>query len=239
MKQIHYTISPDIFAKFPGYTRGLLVATKINNNSIAPTALQALRAAEAAMLSTITLEAFLAAPKVVSWREAFRRTGANPSEFRPAHEALGRRALQAKPLPDINPSVNIGNALSLWNQLPVGVHPLDDVKSGMELRIACGSETFVAFGSDKRESPRSGEVVFTDGNEVISRCWVWRQAKCSVTLPSTRAIVVNIDGLPPVTEGEVLAICTKAEEMIQTACGGEFNRYLLSDKNPAVTLTLP
>jgi DNA/RNA-binding domain of Phe-tRNA-synthetase-like protein len=239
MKQILYTVSPSIFAKCPTYMRGLLVATNINNTKNASLALQTLRAAEAGLPLATTLEGFLASPKVVSWREAFKQFGMNPGESRPAHEALGRRALQGKLLPDINPAVNIGNALSIRHRLPVGVHPLDDVKSGMELRVARGDETFVAFGSDKHEPPRVGEVVFADGNTVISRCWVWRQAKCSVTLPSTRAIILNIDGLPPVTEDDVLAVCAEAEEMIHTACGGELNHYLLSGKNPAVTLTLP
>jgi DNA/RNA-binding domain of Phe-tRNA-synthetase-like protein len=239
MKQIRYTISPDIFAKFPGYTRGLVVAANINNSNCAPAALQALRAAEAAIGSATTLETFLASPKDVSWREALRKTGANPSEFRPAHEALIRRALNGKPLPDINPAVNIGNALSIRHQLPVGVHPLDGVKSGMELRFARGDETFVAFGSDRREPPRIGEIVFADGNEIISRCWVWRQAKWSVTLSGTRAIVMNIDGLPPVSESEVKSVSGEAEEMIRAACGGEFSHHFLSAANPAVILTIP
>jgi len=216
--------------------RGLIVATDINNTHIATSVLHALRAAEAAVPSGITLEAFLASPKVISWREAFKQFGMNPGECRPAHEALGRRALQGKPLPDINPAVNIGNSLSLRHRLPVGVHPLDDVESTMELRVARGDETFVAFGSDKLEQPRVGEVIFADGNSVISRCWVWRQAKCSVTLPITRAIVINIDGLPPVTEAEVLAVCDEAEEMVRAACGGKVSRYLLTAMNPTVTL---
>jgi len=237
MKQIHYSISPDIFAKFPGYTRGLVVATNINNSNNAAIALEALRAAESAIPLATSLDALLASPKVVSWREAFKQFGMNPGECRPAHESLCRRAVQGKPLPDINPAVNIGNALSLRHRLPAGVHPLDDVKAALDLRRARGDESFIPFGSDKQERPRAGEVIFADGNTAIARCWVWRQAKCSVTLPTTRAVVVNIDGLPPITESEVEAICGEAEALIRSVCGGEITRYMLSAATPSVTIT--
>jgi DNA/RNA-binding domain of Phe-tRNA-synthetase-like protein len=194
------------------------------------------RAAEASMPPATTLESFLASPHVICWRDAFKQFGMNPGEFRPAHEALGRRVLQGKPLPDINPAVNIGNVISIRHRLPVGVHPVDDVKSGLELRLASGDETFVAFGSEKNERPRPGEVVFADGHTVVSRAWVWRQAKSSVTLPTTRSLVVNIDRLPPVSQNEIQMACDEVETMIRNVCGGEVTRYVLSATNPAVTI---
>ncbi len=234
--KINYTIARGIFTKFPGYVRGLVVATGIDNTVPAHDVLRLLREAEAAWAGVTPLETLLSSPKISSWRDAFRTMGANPGEYRPAHEALVRRALQGKALPSINAAVNIGNALSLRHCSPVGVHPIDAIRNGMELRFASGDETFTAFGSDKLERPRMGEVVFADGNEILSRAWVWRQSRCSVTLPETRAFVMNIDGLPPSNESDVRGVCMEASAMIQQACGGASAVFVLSQANPSAAL---
>lgn len=239
MKTIRYSIAAAIFEKVPGYIRGLVVVRGANNAAPNADVQTALRNAEKLLVSEDTVESLLADPRITTWRDAFKSFGMNPSEFRPAHEALSRRAVQAKPLPFINTLVDVGNALSLRHRLPVGVHPLNGVKSGMELRLARGDESFVAFGSDRHEQPRSGEVVFSEENTVISRCWVWRQAKCSVTLPTTSAVVMNIDGLPPIKAGKILEVCAEAEDMIRRVCGGEIEIYILSAANPALVITAP
>lgn len=237
IKQIHYSISPEIFALFPAYVRILVVATDINNIDRCPDLLNMLRAAEDE-LAGIPLNSLLSSPKIVAWQEAFRKTGTKLSEFRPAHEALARRAIRGKLLPDINTAVNIGNILSLRYQLPVGVHPLDSVGNRLELRRACGNEVFLALGSQKQETPNFGEIVFADANHVLSRCWVWRQAQCSVTLPTTRAIVINLDGLPPANQQEIQMAAVEAKEMVQRFCGGQINCYTLCSRIPSISFQI-
>ena len=49
--------------------------------------------------------------KITDWREAFRSFGYKPSSTRSSVEALLRRAVKEKPLPDINSLVNLNNSI--------------------------------------------------------------------------------------------------------------------------------
>lgn len=237
MKTLQYTISPAIFAKCPGYVRGLVVATGLSNTGSSAEIAEALRLAEAGIKLTTTLESLVASARIASWRDAFRQFGVNPSEFRPAHEALSRRAIQGKPLPNINPAVDTGNMMSLKHLMPVGVHPFDDVVGDLSLCMALGLETFVGFGSDKTENPKPGEPIFAEGNTVLARGWVWRQAKCSVTLPTTKNIIVHVDALPPSDISNVLSVCAEVQALLSRICGAVCTTHVLDAAHNTATLT--
>jgi DNA/RNA-binding domain of Phe-tRNA-synthetase-like protein len=234
MNKLKYSISADIFEKFPDYLRGLVCIRDISNESA--DALSLLRISEDALKAAGAADAVLTSPKFTTWRDAFVRVGINPSQSRPAHEALARRILQGKSLPDINPAVNIGNAFSIKYLLPIGVHPLDNVPNDIELKFANGTENFVPFGSDMLEHPKKGEVILVEGNEVLTRCWIWRQSKSSATLKTTRCLVVNVDGFSFTTENEILNICTEIGDKMKTYCGGDFTVHLLSRNNRTTDL---
>lgn len=103
-------------------------------------------------------------------------------------------------MPSINALVDIGNILSLRYLLPIGAHAIDVVSHDITLCIATGEEEFVPFGSEQVEHPVPGEIIFAEGNTVLTRRWSWRQAIHTMTLPTTTAIEFNVDGLPPVTK---------------------------------------
>lgn len=231
MKAIRYSIAPAIFQKVPGYIRALVVVRGANNITSNPAVQIALREAEKNIRESFTTETLLADARIVGWREAFKQFGMNPSEFRPAHEALARRAVQAKPLPHINSLVDIGNAMSLAKLMPIGVHPIENVAGELSLRPAFGNEVFIPFGSVKSENPKPGEIVFADVLNIHARAWVWRQAQCSVTLSTTKDVVVHADALPPLNIDGVKSVCDELSERIRQACGGAVESHLLSAHN--------
>jgi DNA/RNA-binding domain of Phe-tRNA-synthetase-like protein len=147
-----------------------------------------------------------------------------------------RRALREQELPSINALVDIGNVLSLRHLVPVGGHGIDVLEHDMTLRPATGNETFVAFGSDQIEHPSPGEIVFTEGDTVLTRRWCWRQANHTLTLPETTTIEINIDGLPPVPRSEVETICVEAEALIARFCGGAIRHDIISREQPRARL---
>ena len=236
MSALHYDIAPEIFQRFPGYVRGVVVAHGVTNGS-APEALVAmLREAEASVRERLSLEGLAEHPRIKSWREAYRAFGAKPSEFRSSIEALARRALRNEPLPTINALVDIGTILSLRHLTPVGGHAIDVCTEDIALRLATGKETFVPFGSDKPEQPLPGEVIFTEGHTVLTRRWTWRQANHTLTLTETTAIEFNVDGLPPVAASDVEQACAKIQELVQRFCGGRVRQDLLTQSHPRMSL---
>ncbi|HNX50459.1 MAG TPA: phenylalanine--tRNA ligase beta subunit-related protein [Thermoanaerobaculaceae bacterium] len=236
MGRISYSIADGVFARFPGYVRGVVVATGVTNGP-SPTALVGLlREAEASVRQRVTLDTVAAHPRIASWREAFRSLGIKPNEFRSSVEAMVRRALRDQELPSINTLVDIGNVVSLRHLVPVGGHAVDVMTSDIALRLATGAETFVAFGSDTVEHPIPGEVVFVEGDKVLTRRWSWRQATHTLTLPTTTAIEINLDGLPPVTPAEIEAISAETADLVRRFCGGTTRNELLSRANPRISI---
>ncbi|MCL5734791.1 MAG: phenylalanine--tRNA ligase beta subunit-related protein [Actinobacteria bacterium] len=231
-----YRIQAELFERFPGYVRGVVVAHGVANGSSPDSLVALLRHAEQSVRSRLDLERLTDDLRIKAWREAYRSFGAKPSEYRSSIEAMARRVLRGDPLPTINALVDIGNVVSLRHLLSAGGHAIDVLSSDIELRFAVGSETFVPFGSRETEHPLPGEVVFVEGDVVLTRRWTWRQADHTLILPETTAIEFNIDGLPPVAPQEVLQACHELAALITQHCGGINRVELLAKEHPAMTL---
>lgn len=238
MSTLSYTVDAEVFRKYPGYVRGVLIALDLVNPASPSELVQLLRDAEASVRERLTVETIAEAPRIRVWREAYRAFGAKPAEHRSSIEALSRRALKGDPLPSISALVDIGNIVSQRHLVPAGAHAIDRLKHDIALRPATGSEDFVAFGSEKLEHPLTGEIVFVEGNTVLTRRWTWRQAKHTLVEPSTTAIVFNVDCLLPVMADEAAQACTEAEGLIARFCGGRFRRGILSASSPRIELAV-
>ena len=237
MKTIQYTIAPQVFEKFPEYIRGVVLAVGVSNGESTPELIQLLRDEEKSLQQRLKVEEITNYPKVNSWREAFRSLGIKPSEYRSSIEAMSRRVLRGNELPSINALVDIGNILSLRHLVPTGGHALDNIQGDITLRPATGKEEFIPFGSDEMEHPDPDEFVFVEGDTVLTRRWSWRQAIHSLTLPSTKVIEFNIDGLPPVTRSETELVAKDMFELVKRFCGGELSVQYLTRENPSISLT--
>jgi len=236
MQDLRYSVSDEIFRRFPGYVRGVVLAHEVNNCASPDALVRMLREAEAAVRGRLTLERVAEEPRIKSWREAYRAFGAKPGEFRSSVEALARRALRSEPLPSISALVDIGNVVSLRHLFPVGGHAVDVLTGDIVLRLANGGEEFTPFGSEQREHPLPGEVVFAERDTVLTRRWTWRQASHTLTLLTTRAIEFNLDGLPPVPPSEIEATCHEVMELVEQFCGGRCRCELLSQDHPRMSL---
>jgi DNA/RNA-binding domain of Phe-tRNA-synthetase-like protein len=229
-------VSEAVFARFPDYLRGVVVAHGVRNGPSSPELVDLLREAEASVRERIQPEEIATHPRIASWRAAFKALGIKPNDFRCSVEAMARRALKGQQLPTINALVDIGNILSLRHLLPMGGHAIDHAAQGYCLRLATGLEDFVPFGTDQREHPDPGEIIYAEGDTVLTRRWSWRQADHSLTLPETTAIQFNLDGLPPVTRAELETIGAELAELVARHCGGQIRQGMLSAAQPSLSM---
>jgi DNA/RNA-binding domain of Phe-tRNA-synthetase-like protein len=236
MSGLTYSIAPEIFEKYPGYARGVVLAYGVRNSPSPTTLVTMLREAEASVRRQASIEVIAEHPRIKAWREAYKAFGAKPSEFRSSVEAMARRALRSDPIPSINALVDIGNIVSLQHLVPVGGHSMDELSQDIALRFASGEETFIPFGSTEMEHPLPGEVIFAEGNTVLTRRWTWRQANHTLTLPETRSIEINIDRLPPVELEEVHGIAAQVMSLVGEFCGGRMRYEILSKSSMEVSL---
>jgi DNA/RNA-binding domain of Phe-tRNA-synthetase-like protein len=237
MENLNYSVADEVFVEFPEYRRGVVLAHDVRNGDSPPELVRLLREEEAKARGRLSVETLTAEPRLASWREAFRQLGYKPGDFRPSIEALLRRVLRGQELPAINALVDIGNIVSLRHVLPVGGHAIDVLTQDIALRPATGSEQFVAFGSENVEHPAAGEFIFTEGEKVLTRRWIWRQANHTLTLPGTTAIEFNLDALPPVTEADVQEAGKDVMDLVGRFCGGNSRLVILDPGNPRLDLT--
>jgi DNA/RNA-binding domain of Phe-tRNA-synthetase-like protein len=121
--------------------------------------------------------------------------------------------------------------------VPIGGHAIDVLTQDIGLRFATGEEIFEPFGSDVVERPLPSEIIFVERNTVLTRRWTWRQAKHTLVLPESKAVEVNVDGLPPVSQEAVKQICEQVAELVQKYCGGKIRYEILSNGNPSILLS--
>jgi DNA/RNA-binding domain of Phe-tRNA-synthetase-like protein len=236
LPDLTYSISPEIFEKYPGYARGVVLAFDVHNGPSPARLIELLRQAEASVRLQVDIETIAEHPRIKPWREAYKAFGAKPSEFRSSVEAMARRVLRNDLLPSINALVDIGNIVSLQHLLPVGGHSMDELTQDISLCLATGEEIFVPFGSIETEHPKPGEVIFVEGNTVLTRRWTWRQASYTLTLLETHCIEINIDRLPPVEMEEIHAIANQVMGLVVEFCGGKSRYEILSQDNRVIRL---
>ncbi|MFM2384096.1 MAG: hypothetical protein RIQ72_668 [Candidatus Parcubacteria bacterium] len=248
MKKITYSIDPQVFSIAPMYARALIIIKNIQNTPSTGHLREKLTSIQKHIASTITQEQLLSDIRIKSWQEVFRKTGMNPRDTRPAHEAMLRRIVQDKLIPSINTIVDVGNICSFEHMIPIGVHPLDSIKSELVLRQAVGTETFTPFNvenSDLVEHPMPGEIVLCEGDTVLTRSWVWRQSKGSITHVETKNLVINIDVLQDNlleagigSKESALQIANELSVQVKELCGGDSEICILHASNPKVEFTV-
>jgi len=236
MDSLCLRIADEVFSRFPGYIRGVVLAYGLSNKESSDELISLLRSAEASVREKVNIEKLAEHPRMAPWREAYRSFGAKPTKFRPSMEAMARRVLRNQELPSINTLVDIGNIVSLSHLVPVGGHAIDVVKEDIMLRPAKGDETFTPFGSDQVENPLPGEIIFVEGTAVLTRRWTWRQANHTLVTLTTSAIEINVDGLPPVAASEVEKACQEIEELVKKFCGGRTRYQILTPDSPQLEL---
>lgn len=224
----------EVFADFPDFRRGIVFADGLDNEGPSPE-LEALlrKAIETRAAGPVDLAAD---PRVLAWTEAHRKFGSNPNKFPPAHLSLLKRVQKPDArVPFISKVVAVMNICSLDAVTPVGG---DHVEQGrLELRRADGSERFTPLGEPQTvEHPVAGEVIYVvaETGEVMCRRWNWRNGHATRITEQTRRIIMNIDGMGPGCESNVVAARDRVAELLARHCGATVGTGLLSPGQPSL-----
>ena len=236
-----YHIDPQLFQKYPGYVRGLVIVRRaINIESPIDEVLRMLQGAQKTVRQRADLEPVFAQPNIAAWREAYRAFGAKPTEYPSSIESLVKRVRRGADVPYINTLAAICNSISLRYLVPIGGHAIDSIAADGALRLgfAQGDEEFMPLGNSPIEHPEPGEVIFTyNTSTVLCRRWTWRQGEFSKLQRTSTAVVINIDGLPPVTRVDVELISADLATLVGMYCGSAPTEMkLLSAEQPTVEI---
>jgi len=102
----------------------------------------------------------LASPHVEATRAAYRALGKDPARYRNSAEALLRRVVGGKGLPQISAVVDVINLVSVESRLPVGLYDLGHVVGDIVFRAGRAGETYKGIG--KYDLNLEGLPLFAD-----------------------------------------------------------------------------
>lgn len=110
--------------------------------------------------SSMTVDGLMQAAPIAAQREVYRRLGKDPSRYRGAAEALGRRVIQGKGLYRVNTVVDINNLMSLRSLHPAAIYSVDRLEPPVAFRVGVAGERYK--GISKGEVDLENMPLFSD-----------------------------------------------------------------------------
>jgi DNA/RNA-binding domain of Phe-tRNA-synthetase-like protein len=232
-----YRVDPKIFEAFPHFYRGVVFATGVDNSSLSQPVLAALlskRIKDVEADDSISLDH----PRIRAWYDVYRSFQSKSSrKLQPSIASLVRRIKNGggSTIRFISPLVCLSNIISLSHLVPSGLIDADRSTGDLMLGYAQGSENFVPIGARDPSPPEPDEIIYYDrgSRNVMCRAWNSRAGQATLVLPSTRRIVLDIDGLLTVIpKDEVDAATDQAASLMREYCAGRTEIAFLSRANP-------
>lgn len=227
-----YSIDRAVFDINPEIKFGILIGKNIKNSKTTLEDENRLRKSEEKMRETIKAEELRLLPNVLCYRDVMTKAGINPNKFPVSVEAMYKRILKGGNLPLINSLVDLCNAVSIEQIISLGGHDLADIHDDLEVRISRQGDKFIPFGSDEYENVEEGELVFTSGNNVQTRKWVWRQSELGKITIDSNNIFFQLVGFKD--HPSLPNAINEIEDLIIKRFGGNCEKYMVDINNPYI-----
>lgn len=238
---MEFSIDPQVFEVLPAVCIGVVVARRIDNteresrvaSEIKALLDDAMQGARARFARANVKEH----PDIACYREAFRTLGYNPNRFPSSVEALTSRVVKGNDLPNINPVVDLVNAVSLQFTLPMGAHDLDSIHGNLAVRFSREGELFTPLGQSEPEKVPEGELVYADAREIRTRRWIWRQNDRGKVTEESRNIFFPIDGFTDYNRDAVRRSMEELAGRLEILFGVSTSQYFLEQGASVCELT--
>jgi DNA/RNA-binding domain of Phe-tRNA-synthetase-like protein len=230
---MNYTVDKSVFEINPGVKFGIIVGAGIKNSDTTKEDEERLRNAENNMCNTVTAEQLRSLPNVALYRDIMAKANINPNKYPPSVEAMFKRILKGGHLPTINSLVDLCNAVSIEHIISLGGHDLADIHEDLEVRFSRKGDRFLPFGSTEYEEVDDGELVFTSGNTVQTRKWVWRQSELGKITLNSSNVFFQLVGFEDDYSSFISAM-NKIESLVTERFGGACKKYIVDINNQSV-----
>lgn len=233
---MRFKIDVEVFGKFPDLVVALPIVFGFDNNIKQAESLAFLRKQELDLREKLNLETFWKDGRVTTYMEVFNKFGVDPNKFLPAHVALAKRVLEGGNLPDINPIVNLYNAMSLKYLTPFGGEDLDTLYGDFRLIVAEGGEKWFPIGGGKAKLAQKGELVWTDELDLSTRALNWRQCDRTKMTNQSKSGYFVMDGFQDINRENIEIAAGEFVEMMTQMFGGSGKIYWLDKENPEIEI---
>jgi DNA/RNA-binding domain of Phe-tRNA-synthetase-like protein len=122
------------------------ISAQVEAPASPPSLIAELKDCEQAILGLPEPRSVLESPQIVAARAAYKALGKDPARYRGSAEALLRRVIAGKGLPQISAVVDIINLVSVESRLPIGLYDLAHVSGDIVFRAGRAGETYKGIG---------------------------------------------------------------------------------------------
>ncbi len=191
--EYRFMLAPDVISVFPEVQIRFVVALGLRNDEPWFDLDDRLRELETS-LAAETWAPFEETDVVIaSWHDAYRQFGSNPRRTRPSIDSLSRRLRRNGQMPRINPAVDAYNLISVKHGTPAGAFDLATI-GNVSIRFATADDRFTPLGEpEKTEVPVPGEVVYAQGQKILTRHWNHRDAEQTKVTEASRNVVFILE----------------------------------------------
>jgi DNA/RNA-binding domain of Phe-tRNA-synthetase-like protein len=215
VRELKFSVAQEVFQALPQACFGVVVARNISMQGDFPAVRQRLAESVARVEAAFDGKNVKEAQQITPYRDAFLTLGMNPNKFQSSIEAMVSRVAKKKGLPNINPVVDLSNSVSLKYLVPLGAHDLDQADDDIEVRFSFGGEQFRPFGQADIEVLEPGELIYTVGQHVRTRRWIWRQSELGKITEQSKNIFFPIDGFTGLNDTQVKEARTELALLLQ------------------------
>ena len=153
------TIDSELKAKCPR-TALACVTAHVDAGASSAGLIEEMKARDTEIVKLPEPRAVLESPQIEATRRAYKALGKDPARYRGSAEALLRRAIAGKGLPQINAVVDTINLVSVESRLPIGLYDLARVSDDVIFRAGRAGETYKGIG--KYDLNLEGLPIFCD-----------------------------------------------------------------------------
>ncbi|WP_042276487.1 B3/B4 domain-containing protein [[Clostridium] dakarense] len=225
-----FVVSKDVFEKLDNPCFGIVVAKGIDNTKNYDEINNMLKAIIEEDEIKFKDKKVKELEEVLCYRDAFKSLGINPNKFMSSIEAMLTRVAKGKGLPSINPIVDIGNIISLKYILPLGAHDIDTLDGDINVRFSKQGDVFIPLGCEEIEKLDDGELIYSAGDKVRTRRWIWRQSEQGKITEESKNIFFPIDGFNNVNNSNVIKARDELASLLEKILGCEIKVGFI-DKN--------
>lgn len=231
-----FKVEADFKKVFPDYKLGVVVCKQLNNHCQNEEQYrQLLDDSQKEALQFIRNEDFSSNEVIRIWREAYSKFKTKKGA-RSSIEALLKRVSKGNAITNINPLVDIYNAVSLKYGLPCGGEDIDKFVGDIRLTKALGDEEFITYGSDLSEPPYPEEIVYKDDKGAICRCFNYRECVRTCLSEDTDKAFLVIETVDPRSKERLESAIEELAKLISEKLHAQTAIYYLEKDNDEIAI---
>lgn len=227
-----YTVFKEVFDLAPELEFGIIIARGLTVTESDEADRQRFMLAQQQLKEKHAPEMIRSLPNVARYREVLQKASINPNKFTASVEAMLKRVAKGNPLPFINALVDLGNAISIEHGISLGGHDLSEINSDLEVRFSKTGDRFLPFGETVWEEVSPGELIFTAGEEVQTRKWVWRQSELGKVTADTKNVFFQLAGFRD--EPSLQLAMIDVEQLVTGRLGGTAEVFVVNSEQPSI-----